>query len=202
MHWNLLNDHAIGSLKFLKLKYRRWDEIIQLFCRIGSHQEIVSPLFNLSKVYKTERSTAESCRMHWSLLNYNEFGSLKFLKFKYRRGNQIIQPFCRIISPKKLGPPSLTWANFKKVRKNTPELSRMLWNLLNDQEFGSLKFLKLKYRRVDQINQPFYRIDSPRKLGHPLVIWANFKTLRKVLLNHVECIGLYWMTKNLRPSNF
>ena len=99
MHWNLLTDHEIGSLKFLKLKYRRWYGKIQLFCRIGSDKEIGSSLFNLSKGYKTEKSIGESCRMHWCLLNDNEFGSLKFLKFRYGRGDQIIQPFYRIAPP-------------------------------------------------------------------------------------------------------
>ena len=69
--------------------------------------EIRSPLFNLGKFKKTDKSTVESCSMHINLLNDEEFGSLKFLKLKYRRGDQIIQPFCRIGSPKKLDPPSL-----------------------------------------------------------------------------------------------
>ena len=96
MHSNLLNDEEFGSLKFLKLKCRRGDQIIQPFCRIGSSQDISSPFINLRKFLKTEKSTAESCRMHSNLLNDEEFGSLKFLKLKYRRGDQIIQPFCRI----------------------------------------------------------------------------------------------------------
>ena len=140
--------------------------------------------------------------MHWNLLNKEEFRFLKFLKLKYRRGDQIIHPFCRIGCPKKLGPASLIWENFKKLTKNTAESCRMHWNLLNDEEFGSFKFLKLKYRRGDQIIQPFCRIGSPKKLGPPSLIWENFKKLTKVLLNHVECIEIYWMTQNLGLSNF
>ena len=66
------------------------DQIIQQFCRIGSPQEIRSPIFNLRKFENIEKSTSESCRMHSNLLNDKEFGSLKFLKLKYRRGEQII----------------------------------------------------------------------------------------------------------------
>ena len=46
---NLINDKEFSSLNFLKLKYRRGDQITQLFCRIGSPQEIRCPLFNLWK---------------------------------------------------------------------------------------------------------------------------------------------------------
>ena len=202
MHWNLLDDEEFGSLEFLKLKYRSGDQIIQPFCRIGSPQEIRSPLFHLRKFEKTEKSTAESSRMHWNLPDDEEFGSLQFLKLKYRRGDQIIQPFCRIGSPQEIRSPLFNLRKFEKTEKSTAESCRMHWNLLDDEEFGSLKFLKLKYRRGDQIIQPFCRIGSPKKLAPPSLIRGNLKKLRKVLLNRVECIEIYWMTKNLDPSNF
>ena len=77
-----MNDRKFGSLKLLKLKYRSVDQIIQPFCRIGSPQEIRSPLFNLMSFQKTEKSTAELFRMHLNLMNDDEFGSLEFLKLK------------------------------------------------------------------------------------------------------------------------
>ena len=117
MHWNLMNNEKLRSLKFLILKYRRVDQVIQPFCRIGSCQEIRSPLFNLRKFQKTEKSTAESCRTHWNLMNDKEFGSRKFLKFKYRRRDQIIQPFSRIGSPQEIRSLSFIWGNSKKLRK-------------------------------------------------------------------------------------
>ena len=52
---------------------------------------------------------------------------------------------------------------------------------MNDEDFGSLKNLKLKYRRGDQIIQIFCKIGSPKKL----VYW-NLKSLRKVLLKQAE----------------
>ena len=57
---------------------------------------------------------------------------------------------------------------------------------MNDEEVGSRKLLKLKYRRGDQVIRTFCKIGSPQKLGHPSLISSNFKTLRKVLLNHAE----------------
>ena len=202
MHWNLLDNKEFGWLKFLKLNYRRGDQIIQPFCRIGSPQEIRSPLFNLRKFEKTEKITAEPCTMHWNLLDDEEFGSLKFLKLKYRRGDQIIPPFCRIGSPQEIRSSLFNLRKFEKTEKITAESCRMHWNLLDNEEFRWLKFSKLKYRRGDQIIQPFCRIGSPKKLGPPSLIWGNLKKLRKVLLNRVECIEIYWMTKNLDPSNF
>ena len=140
--------------------------------------------------------------MHWNLLNDEEFGSLKFLKLKYRSGDQIIQPFCRIGSPKKLGPPSLIWENFKKLTKvllNHVECIEIYWMTKN---LVPSNFSNWNTEGGDQINQPFCRIGSPKKLGPPSLILGNFKKLAKVLLNHVECIKIYWMTKNLGPSNF
>ena len=79
--------------------------------------EIRSSLFNLKKFQDSEKSIPESCWMHWNLINDEEFGSVKLLKFKYRRGDQIIQTFCKIGSPQKLGPPSLICRNFKTLKK-------------------------------------------------------------------------------------
>ena len=50
-------------------------------------------------------------------MNDKDFGFVKLLKLKYRRGDEIIQTFCRIGSPQKLGPPSLIFGNFKILRK-------------------------------------------------------------------------------------
>ena len=117
MHWmhrNLMNDDEFGYFKFLKLKYRRGDQIIQPFYRIGSSQNIRSPLFNLIKFQKPEKSTTASCKMHWNLMNDKEFGSFKLLKLKYKRKDQIIEPYCRIGSPQKIRSPLF---NLRKISK-------------------------------------------------------------------------------------
>ena len=50
-------------------------------------------------------------------MNDEEFGCKKRLKLKNRRWDQIIQRFCKIGFPKKLGPPSLICKNFMTLRK-------------------------------------------------------------------------------------
>ena len=69
--------------------------------------EIRSPLFNLYKFENPERSTPESYKMHWNLINDQEFGSTKLLKLKYRMRDQKIQTLCKIGSHQKLGLPLL-----------------------------------------------------------------------------------------------
>ena len=72
----------------------------------------------------------------------------------------------------------------------------MHWNLMSGDEFGSMKLLKLKYSREDQIIQTFCKICSPQKLGPPSLICRNFKPLSKVLLNHAEQIEIQLTMKN------
>ena len=55
--------------------------------------------------------------MHGNLINDEEFESKGLLKLKYRRVDQIIQTFCKIDSPQKLGPPSLIYRNMKTLRQ-------------------------------------------------------------------------------------
>ena len=50
-------------------------------------------------------------------MNDKEFGSRKLLKFKYRRGDQIIKTFYKIGSTQKLGPPCLICKNLSSLRK-------------------------------------------------------------------------------------
>ena len=142
-----MNTKEFGSFKFLKLKYRRGDQISQSFCKIGSPRQVKSPLFNLGKFQKTEKSTVESCRTQWNLMNAEEFRTFKFLKLKYRRGDQIIQPFCRIGSTQEIRSPLFSLREFQKNDKTNAESCRMHLNLMNDKEFGSFKFLTLKYRK-------------------------------------------------------
>ena len=160
-HSNLMNDEDFESLEFGKLKYRMGDRIIQPFYRIGSSQEIRSPLFNLKKFVKIGKSAGELCRTHWNVMNDEEFESLKFVELKYRRGDQIIQPFCGIASPQEIRSPNFNFKKFQKIDKSIGESFRMHWNLMNNEEFGFFIFVELKYRRGHQIIEPFCRISSP-----------------------------------------
>ena len=173
-----------------KIKIQEGDQIIQPFCRIGSPQKIRSPIINLMNFQKAEKSTAESCRMNWNLMNDKEFGCFKLLKLKYRRGNQIIHPFCRIGSPQENRPHLFNLMSFQKGEKSTAESYRMHWNLMNNDEFGSLKFLKLKYKWGDQIIRCSGELLPPKKLGPPSLIWQIFRKLRKLLLLHLGCIEI------------
>ena len=64
------------------------------------------------------------------------------------------------------------------------------FDLMNDAKFGSLKSLKWKYRGGNQIIQPFSWIGSPKEIRFPSLIFRNLKTLRKILLEHAECIEI------------
>ena len=81
-----MNDKEFGSIDLLRLKYKRGDQIIQPFCKIGSLQKLDPPLCNLCKFENPERSNPESYKMHWNLMNDKEIGSEKLLNLKYRRG--------------------------------------------------------------------------------------------------------------------
>ena len=77
-------------------------------------------------------------------MNDEEFGSGKLLRLKYRREDEIIQTFYKIGSSQKLDPPSLIYTNLKKPERSTLESFKIHSNLMNDEEFGSKKVLKLK----------------------------------------------------------
>ena len=134
-----MNDEEIAYLELWKLKYRRGGPNNSEFLQNWVPREIRSPLLNLQKFQDFEKSSPESWSMHWNPMNDEEFGSIKFLKLKYRRVDQIIQTFCRIDSPRKLVPPSLTCRNFKSLIK------KILWIIQNtwkSKEWGRICVLE------------------------------------------------------------
>ena len=98
-------------------------------------QEIRSPLLNLGKSSKYKKNTAQACRGQSNQMNDKEFGSFNFLKLKHRRGDQIIQPFCRIGCPLEIRSPLLNLSKSSKHEKSTAEPCRIQSNLMNDKEF-------------------------------------------------------------------
>ena len=82
-------------IKLLKLKYRRGDEIIRTFCKIGSPQKLGSPSLICRNLKNQTKKSSELYRTHGNLMNDEEFERLKVLKLKYGRGEQIIQLFLR-----------------------------------------------------------------------------------------------------------
>ena len=124
--------------------------------------------------------------MYLNQLNDEKLRSFKLVKLKYRRGwssnsdvlhNWFFQEIRSFLF------------NLQKIQdsgKRIPESWKIYWNLINDQDSRSIKLLNLKYRRVEQIIQTFSKISSSEKWGSSFLICRNFKTLRKVLLNHAE----------------
>ena len=104
--------------------------------------------------------------------------------------------------PQKIRSPLLILYKFQDFEKRLLHSCRMDWNLMEDEEFGFIELLRLKYRRGDQIIQTFCKIGSPHKLCPPSLIWGNYRTVRNVLLNHAEYIKMQWMSKNLGLENF
>ena len=121
---------------------------------------------------------------------WEKLESIRFWKLNYRSGDQIIQTFCKIGSALEIRSPFFNLLNFWDCGKSMPESCTVDWNLMNDKEFESVKLLKLKYSWVDQIIQTFCKFSSPQKLGPPSLISRNLKTLRKLLLNHAQCIEM------------
>ena len=103
--------------KSLKIQIQKGGPNNSDFLQNWFHLKIRSPLFNLQKFQDSEKKTPESCRMNSKLMSDDELGARKLLKLKYRTGDQIIQTFCKIGSPHKSGPLSLTCTNFKTLRK-------------------------------------------------------------------------------------
>ena len=82
-----------------------------------------------------------------------EFGSFEILKFKSKRGNQIIQHSEDSVPPPHPPPPPppqeirfslLHLRKFQKTEKSNSESYKIVLNLLSDEEFGFFEFLQLK----------------------------------------------------------
>ena len=82
--------------------------------------------------------------MHWNLINDKEFGSLKVLRLKYRSGDQVIQTFSKISSPKGIRFPALYMEKFKKSDKSSSHSYRTHWNLIHDKKIWFCKRLKIE----------------------------------------------------------
>ena len=59
-----MKDEKFWSRKLLKLNYRRRDQIVQTFCKIGFPQKLGPPRFILKKFKDSEKGTPESGGMH------------------------------------------------------------------------------------------------------------------------------------------
>ena len=112
--------------------------------------------------------------------------SIKLLKLKYRREGPNNSDILQIWLPPEIRFPFFNLYKFENPERSTPESYQMHWNLIIDEEFGSKKLLKLKYRRGGQIIQIFSKIGAPQKLGLTSLICRNLRTLKKVFLIRPE----------------
>ena len=67
-------DKEFGSLKLLKLKYRRGGPNNSDFLQNWFPPEIRSPIFNLQKFQKSQKPSRESHRINGNIMNDEEFG--------------------------------------------------------------------------------------------------------------------------------
>ena len=141
------------------------------------------------------QNVLKSNKWRWILVH-------KTFKTEIQKGGPNNLDFLQNWFPQEIRSPLFNLQKFKDSAKSTAESCRIHWNLMNDGEIVSMKLLKLKYRTGDQIIQTFCKIGSLQKLGPPSLICRNFRTLRKVLLNHAEYIEMQWMSKNLGLENF
>ena len=137
------------------------DQIIQTFCKIGSPQKLGPLIFNLQKFQDCQKTSPDSWRNDWNLVNDEEFGSIEILRLKYRRGDQIILTFCKIRSSQKLHLPIFNLQKLQDSEKSSSDSCRNDSNLMNDEEYGSIELPTLKYRKGDKIILTFSKIDCP-----------------------------------------
>ena len=79
--------------------------------------EIRSPLFNLQKFQDSKKSTTDSCRNDWNLMNDEVFATRKLSRLKYSRRDQTIHTFYKISSHQKQNLRSLICRNLRTLRK-------------------------------------------------------------------------------------
>ena len=137
--WRRISVHITFMIEIQK----EGDQIIETFCKIGFPQKLVPPIFNLQKFQENQKTSADSGRNHWNLVNDEEFGSIEILRLKYRREPNIFD-IHQSWFPSQIRSPLFDFKKFQDSEKSTPESCRNHWNLMNDKEFGFRKLLKLK----------------------------------------------------------
>ena len=113
--------------------------------------------------------------MHWNEVNVIEHVFFKFLKSKLRRGDQIIQSFCRIGSLQGARSPLFIFRTFWKTEKKSGESCSKHFILMIDLECESFKFCN------SAILQNWFH----SKISSPLVTLKKFKKTEK-------STGIYW----------
>ena len=182
MHWNIMNDKQFWSIKFSKLKYRREDQKFRLSAEYVAPQNLGPPslIWEISKIWG-----------NYSWITPNALKSNEWQRIW-------VQTFCIIGSPQKLGPPSLICRNFKLWQT----VFWIIQNALESNEWRRiwvLESFKSEIRKEGPDNSDFLQNLFSPETRSPSLICRNLKTVRKVLVNHLQSIEIYLKTKILGP---
>ena len=137
-------------MKLLKVKHRRGDQIIQTFWKIGSPQRlgltflICRNFRSLRKVLLNQSEALKSDEWKWIWVH-------KTFKIEIQTGGPNNSDFLQNWAAAEIRLALFNLYKFQDSEKSTPKSCRKLWNLMDEEEIVSIKLLKLKYRRGDQI---------------------------------------------------
>ena len=158
-----------------------------------------------------------SSSLNWNLINGKESFCTKLSKLKYRRVEQIIQTFCKIGSPQKLGRYSLICRNFNTLIKvlqnlnlkcfmdpNSSSLIRFQWILPDAGELFSESWSFLKLKRGELISG-VNRYCRKSDVYCPPLLYLNFKSFMdwnssSLLDSNGSCMILEYFSQSLDIS--
>ena len=135
--WRRIWVHRTSNIEIQKGRQNNSD-ILQNWLPL----EIRFPFFNLQKFLDPQKSTPDSCTNEWSRIwIYKTFE----IEIKKRGPNNadILQNWF----PPEIRSPLYNLPKLQDYEKSTPDSCRNDWNLMNDEEFGSILLLWLKYKR-------------------------------------------------------
>ena len=152
MHWNVMNDEQIVSIKLWKLKYRRGDQIIQTLCKIGSPQKL-GPSSLICRNFKS--LTKKILWIIQNTLKSNEWRRILVLenfKIEIQKGgpnNSTVLQKC-LVPPKKSSP--LDWRNSVILQNWFPTSSLEIGSPLEPEGISE------NWRKVSTLNHVKYII--------------------------------------------
>ena len=136
------------------MKYRREDQIIQTFCKIGSSKKL-DPHSLICRIFKTLRKVVLNMQ---NALKSNEWRYIwvnKTFKTKIEKRDPNNSDFLQNWFPPEIRLPLSNLNKSQSSEESTRHSGSLHWNLMNDNEFGCAKLLKFKHRREGSNNTYF-----------------------------------------------
>ena len=127
-----------------------------------------------------------------------EFLSIGLLRFKYRMGDQIIQTFWKIGSPRKLNWPLFNFHKFENPKRSTPESYKMHWKLTSEEEFGSKKH-KIEIQKGGPNNSDILQNCFRAEIRYPLFNLYKFENPQS---STPELYKMHWNLMNDKEFGF